>query len=339
MIRSHRATARRGFTVIELLVAVSIVGILLALLLPAIQQAREAARRMTCRNNLRQLGLALHNYEAAHGVFPPGKLAATAYGASRGDCDPEETVVEDNPTACTEYQSWTALCLPFYGQGNLANRMEYTSAWSDLVNRETVSTPLDVFLCPTSKGRRVDGDHVHGAAATDYAAVMEVAKLVYTDVFGVPNPGLSARRGALAEHQANRSSEILDGMSQTIVLAESAGRPEVYVLGRRMSASLFAAYTDDDIVPTPNGYRTDKGIGWADPDAGFDVQGVADNGVTSYGPRFINAINVNEAYSFHVGGAHFLLADGSVRFLSENVDAWTYISLCTRAGAETVADF
>ncbi|MEQ9409694.1 MAG: DUF1559 domain-containing protein [Fuerstiella sp.] len=327
---------RRGFTIIELLVVVAIVAILIALLLPAVQGAREAARRMQCSNNLKQLGLALHQYQTAHLVFPPSEL----HGIGDAGCDPFEVAVEDHPNACTDYQSWTVLCLPQLDQAALAARYDYDYEWSSLNNRPIVSTQLSVFQCPsTPNANRVDRFHVVGAAATDYGSVNRVAKRVYSDVFGIAVPSQAARQGTLGEYQANRPSGITDGMSNTLMLAECAGRPDPLVLGHQMTASQFADYSDGEVISVGGRLMSEDGIGWADPDAGFHVQGVRSDGVTAFGPIFINGINTGETYSFHSGGASTLFADGSVHFLSENVDGWVYISLCTRAGEEVVGEF
>ncbi len=331
-----RRNRHRAFTIIELLVVVAVIAILMALLLPAVQGAREAARRMQCRNNLKQMGLALHNYQSTHRVFPPSELN------SRGDsgCEPFEIVVEDNVSHCTDYQSWTALCLAFLDQTSLADSYDFNAAWSSLKNREAISTHLAVFQCPsTPTADRVDRFHVVGAAATDYGSVNRVAKQVYSDVFGIPVPSQAARQGALAEYIANTPASITDGMSNTLMLAECAARPDAYVMGSRMTDSQFSAYTDDEIVQVGSELTADAGIGWADPDVGFHVKGVGHDGVTVYGPVFVNGINSGEAYSFHPGGAQTLLSDGSVRFLSEQIDSWVYVSLCTRAGGEIVGAF
>jgi len=331
-----RNRRKRGFTIIELLVVVSIIAILLAMLLPAVQQARETARRMQCRNNLKRMGLALHNYQSSFGVFPPSELG----GIARGGCEPHEVPIEDNPTVCTDYQSWTALCLPQLGQTALAQQYDYHEAWSSLKNRPLIRVPLPVFQCPSAPGNdRVDRLHAVGAAATDYGSVNRIEKRVYTDVFGVPAPGQNSRRGALAEYEANKPASITDGMSNTIMLAESAARPEPWVLGHQMSEAQFAAYTDDEVVLSEGRLIVDEGIGWADPDAGVHVKGVKEDGVTIFGPRFINGINAGETYSFHPGGAQALFSDGSVHFLSEDIDAWLFVSLCTRAGGEVVGEF
>ena len=331
-----RHKRRSAFTIIELLVVIAIIAILIALLLPAVQGAREAARRMQCQNNLKQLGLALHNYQSTYLVFPPSELNSV------GDpgCEPFEVVVEDNTTACTDYQSWTALCLTFLDQAPLAAAYDYESPWSSLINRAAVSTQLPVFQCPsTPNSNRVDQHHVVGAAATDYGSVNRVAKLVYTDVFGIPTPSQSARQGALAEYCANRPSFITDGMSNTMMLAECSGRPDALVMGHRMSGSEFSDYKDDEIVMLGGQLVATDGIGWADPDVGFHVKGVQADGVTPYGSRFVNGINTGETYSYHSGGAQVLFADGSTHFLSANIDGWVYVSLCTRAGGEVVGEF
>lgn len=327
---------RPAFTIIELLVVISVIAILIALLVPAVQQAREAARRMQCRNNLKQLGLALHNYQSAHDVFPPSELNADGDSG----CEPGEISIEDNSSSCTDYQSWTSLCLPFLGQSVLADSYDYNSPWSALVNRRVVSVQLPVFQCPsTPYGNRTDRYHVVGAAASDYGSVNRVAKRVYSDVFGVQVPSQAARQGALAEYKVNRPADITDGLSNSLMVAECAGRPEVLVLGRRMSDRQFSQYRDDEVVRVNGRLMAEAGIGWADPDTGFHVKGVQEDGVTVYGAVFINGINAGETYSFHSGGAQTLLADGSVQFLSARIDGWVYISLCTRAGGEVIGEY
>ena len=328
----------KGFTVIELLVCASVVAIVMALLLPAVQQAREAARRAQCRNNLRQLGLALHNYESSHGVFPPSKIGAI--GLNTGHCEQNEVEIEDNPGHCTEFAAWTVMCLPMIDQAGLSDAYTTEQPWSSLVNRPVVRAPLEVFVCPTTpQAGRPDRHHVRGAAPTDYGAVTAVKRQVFTDVFGIPDPGRWSRQGALSEQAANPVRDFRDGLSSTVMLAECAGRPLAYVNGGPMTSAQFMAYNDDDIIEVSGDYIADDGTGWADPDAGFDITGVKDDGATVIGPRLINGLNVGGAYSFHAGGAQFLFADGSVHFLSDGIDSWLMVKLCTRAGGEVVGDF
>ncbi|MCA9059444.1 MAG: DUF1559 domain-containing protein [Planctomycetaceae bacterium] len=327
----------RGFTIIELLVVIAIIAILMAILLPAVQYAREAARRISCRNNLHQFGLALHNYQSTHRLFPPSGIRGQ--GAGTNYCDPGEVPVFDNPTACTDYQSWTTMTLPFQDQAVLANQFNYEVAWSDPENRPAVSTPLAVFRCPSTPGaNRRDEHHVVGAAATDYGATTEVEKYVYTEIFGVPDPGSLARRGVLNERYPGGPEAVRDGLSNTIVLTECAGKPVTWVQGRLMTAEDFAEYDDDEIIEVNGEYVADDGIGWADPDNGISIS--AFQGFNEEDrPVFINAVNAGAAYSFHPGGVQILLADGSVRFISETMDGCIFTNLCTRAGGEIISDF
>jgi prepilin-type processing-associated H-X9-DG protein len=180
---------------------------------------------------------------------------------------------------------------------------------------------------------------VRGAAATDYGTIDQVESRVFTDVFGVPDPGMEARQGALAEYTGNPPNRIWDGSSKTLMVSECAGRPESYVLRSRMTAAQFANYTDDEIIEVDGRFMADDGIGWADPDTGFEVKGFSEDGAEMFGARMINGINAGEAFSFPRGGAQFLFADGSVHFIDDNIDPWVYVSLCTRAGGEVVEDY
>ena len=333
----HRIRRRRGFTLIELLVVIAIIAILIALLLPAVQQAREAARRTQCKNNLKQLGLALHNYESSFGTFPPSRLLPNAtlvpggkYSITNADGNPGDTT----------YSSWTTLILPYIDQANISNKYNSDFPWFDPTNRTMIGVPLEVMTCPSTPGNnRTDSYHVPGAAAGDYGSINEVKKKVYTVVLGLPQPAAQARAGVLSKGQNNRIRDVTDGTSNSILLAEAAGQPNVYITHGLMNAADFAAYTDDKIATFGGNFVPVDGTGWADPDSGFSINGATTDGLTKYGPKVINAINVSEVYSFHVGGAQFTMADGSVRFISENIDLLTFISLCTRAGGEVVGEF
>lgn len=330
-----------GFTLVELLVVIAIIGILIGMLLPAVQSVREAARRTTCLNNMRQLGLALHNYESALQAFPPSRSLYP-------DGTDKKTIpshLTNNSGAQTAFQSWSTTILPYIEQNNLANTFDYHQPWYDdaaSTNIDTIQQQLNLFLCPSAPGGdgRTDPYHVVGAAAGDYGSINEVKKKVYTDVMGVPDPGSNARAGLLSKYQRNRIGSCLDGTSNTIFLAECAGQPEVWIASGPMTMDDFANYTDDKVVNFNGQLVPADGTGWADPDCGFSINGATPDGLNKYGPAMMNAINVSEVFSFHSGGASFVMADGSVHFVQENIDVATFVALCTRAGGEVVpADY
>lgn len=320
-----------GFTLVELLVVIAIIGILIGMLLPAVQQVREAARRSTCLNNMRQLGLALHSYESAQRAFPPSRLLPddNAIPAELGDGE-------------SAFQSWTTLILPYIEQTNLGDQFDYTKPWFD--NTGTTSTNLDavafqlpVFLCSSSPtGRRADPLHVMGAAAGDYGSINEVKKKVYTQVLDVPYPGEDAASGLLSKFKRNPIASCYDGTSNTFFVAECAGQPEVHTSRGPMGPQMFAQYDDDKVVLHNGEYVPVDGTGWADPDCGFSINGATADGLEKYGTTMINAINVSEVFSFHDGGATFGMADGSVHFVSESIDVAPFVALCTRDGGEIV---
>jgi prepilin-type N-terminal cleavage/methylation domain-containing protein len=332
---SRNLKARQAFTLVELLVVIAIIGILIGMLLPAVQQVREAARRSKCLNNMRQVGLALHNYESAHMAFPASR-------SEPDDIDLPSSV--SNSNGQSSFQSWTTVILPFIEQGNLAENYNFTEAWFDDVssnNHSVIGAQLNLFNCPSSPSQfRVDPYHVVGAAAGDYGSINEVKKKVYTQVLGTDDPGSNKRAGLLAKFQENEIGRCVDGLSNTFFVSECAGQPEVWTSMGPMSMADFANYTDDKVIEFNGQLVPVDGTGWADPDCGFSINGATADGLNKYGPVMINAINVSESFSFHAGGASFAMADGSVHFVKEQIDAETFVSLCTRAGGEfTDADY
>lgn len=334
-INYGKVNKRIGFTLVELLVVIAIIGILIGMLLPAVQSVREAARRVNCLNNLRQLGLALHNYESAHMAFPPSRLA------------PDDQAIPssstNNPGAESAFQSWTTLILPFVEQNNLANQFDFDQPWFDGENSDNamvISRPLQLFQCPSSPSLdSADPFHCVGAAAGDYGSINEVKKKVYTEVLNIPDPGKYARSGLLSKFVKNPISRASDGTSNTLYVAECAGQPDVYIARGRMTMDDFANYSDDKVINFNGRLVPEDGTGWADPDCGFSINGATSSGLDKYGPVMINAINVSEAFSFHPGGANFAMADGSTHFIDESISAQTFVSLCTRAGGEVVGQY
>jgi prepilin-type N-terminal cleavage/methylation domain-containing protein/prepilin-type processing-associated H-X9-DG protein len=302
MARCILSGKRRGFTLIELVVVLAIIAMLIGLLLPAVQMAREAARRMQCTNNLKQLGLALHPYHDAHGTFPPafinkGPFGTTGFGFTHG---------------------WGPFILPYIEQRQLYNHYNWVEPLYHPVNQTVVSSPLEVFLCPSTPehGRYMTfGPYklfgTRGACG-DYAITLGVdpvlARLGWVDTAG---------EGVLVANPT-RVRDITDGTAHTIMLTEDAGRPRLWKAGK--------AGPDQTIEGGP----------WAGFKNGILLQGSMPDG-TKPGPCAVNCTNDHEVYSFHPGGANAVFADGSVRYLNATIDIRTLARLITRAGGEVVS--
>ncbi len=322
---SRRRSTQRGFTLIELLVVIAIIGVLIALLLPAVQAAREAARRAQCTNNLKQLGIAVHNFHDTNGVLPSST----------------------RPPGLTNLPriSGLTLMLPFFEQKTLFDAVNFDFTWGAPQNSTSSLTRISTLLCPsTPNDSRTDGipeispwvDKVNGV--TDYSPTISVdarlRQLGLVDSIG---------HGVLPKNLAPKLAEITDGTSNTIVFAESAGRPYLYRRGaKRVSDDLTAA-------------RVNAG-GWARPASDFSIDGASKDGSVIPGSHPINATNgenaaglpfplpyygsegTSEVYAFHPGGANVLLGDGSVRFIKDSVGIRVFAGLVTRAGGEVISN-
>lgn len=325
--RTQSSPSRRGFTLIELLVVIAIIAVLVALLLPAVQQAREAARRTQCKNNLKQLGLAMHNHHEQYDAFPS--------------------------TVSTLFHSWSAQLLPFVDQNPLANIYDFKSNSTDVANRPAVQYQLPFHICPSVPGSpRMDvrfktstpsSPDVWSAAISDYAGSygpetsrMWTAPVVTT----VPKPDTSssAQTGFFAGTAAlgsrgRQSRDILDGLSNTIMFFEQAGAPFVYRKGVKEPGS--GELTGTLYVSLRSWARTNCSLVRAyKPSA--TAYAAAD--YTS-GTRTINHTNNISIYSFHTGMANVALGDGSVRSLSENISLDVIIGLLTAQNSEVVGEY
>jgi prepilin-type N-terminal cleavage/methylation domain-containing protein len=292
--------SHHGFTLIELLVVIAIIAVLIGLLVPAVQKVRESAARLTCANNLHQIGIALHNHESAKGYFPPGDTTAPA-----------------------PMHSWTAAILPYIEQDNVYKLYHYNVNWNAPVNYPAIREQLKIFNCPsTPLGMRFDTTIAAQPACADYASVNAIKDFVAINCFSL-NPPPSGKDdprivGVLIRDQTTRFTQITDGSSQTIMIAEDAGRPEFYAWGAKRVGLL-------------------KEGGWADPGAPFSIDGSNGDGSVP-GPCPINCSNNSEVYSFHFQGANVVFADASVHFLSATIDLCVLAALVTRSGDEPIAD-
>jgi prepilin-type N-terminal cleavage/methylation domain-containing protein/prepilin-type processing-associated H-X9-DG protein len=295
LLKFHR---RPGWTLVELLVVIAIIAVLIGLLVPAVQQVRQAANRMWCSNNLKNLGLALHNHHDTHRKFPPGQVTGPL---------PEAGVTQ----AVTH--GWAPFILPFIEQKALADQYHLELHVSDPANQEVVRTQLPIFQCPAApEQNRIwtkgpSGDYGGNSACGDYAPAF------YVDAI------LGGGNGVFQLNHMTRMSEITDGTSCTILLTEDAGRPRQW----------RARTSGPDQIIT--------GGPWAGFNTGITLKGSSPSGETQPGPCAINCTNYHEVYSFHAGGTNAVFADASVRFLQAEIKIGILAALVTRAGGEPVS--
>lgn len=352
---------KNGFTLVELLVVISIIGVLVGLLLPAVQAAREAARRMQCSNNLRQIGLSFHNFESTHKRFPRSGEHIVMFNG-------REHKTQD-------YYNSLVLGLPYLEQGNVYNTFDFDFRYNEgpnLVaanNGLAASAVINTFLCPTNS-LRPENEDSQGFGCSDYAALpycqisaqaasetglgvgifptvltaTQYPTNYYTEYTAAdptigsskrvqlkPSVQLQALNFNMLEKGATIGSTT-DGLSNSIMVYEDVGRNE----------------TMDGTGGTPNNYLDPvDGHGrrhwrWAEPDNASGASKVINNNKSPFGgpptcPWTAHDCGPNnEMFSFHNGGAQASLGDGSTHFFSDSIDLKVFYSLSTRSNGEVV---
>jgi prepilin-type N-terminal cleavage/methylation domain-containing protein/prepilin-type processing-associated H-X9-DG protein len=309
MTGNNKGTQRMGrgaMTLVELLVVMAIIGVLVALLLPAVQRVREAANRMSCGNKLKQLGLAMHQHHDAYGLFPPGVVVAPF-------TVPQGNIVQGG-------HGFAPFLLPFVEQDALASIYRWDKRCQGPENQRVAAVPLWIMQCPSAEANRwvtavedpMNYSYGGKGACGDYTGVRDIDTALVD--LGLVDPAANYD-GVLTKNYLTRLAEITDGTSQTILLTESAGRPTLWRAGRRVSGTYALAGA------------------WISGNLTFG-QGSTPDGISQPGPCAINCTNDREVYSFHPSGANAIFADGSVHFLSANIDIRIFARLATRAGGE-----
>ncbi|HWE40400.1 MAG TPA: DUF1559 domain-containing protein [Isosphaeraceae bacterium] len=344
----HSPRPRAGFTLIELLVVIAIIGVLIALLLPAVQQAREAARRTQCVNNLKQIGVALHNYESSHGAFPPGYISLvnpTILNACDQDAE-NASSVDLGPG-----WAWGSMLLPYLEQKPIYDSINFGLSVAYHDNDTGSLASISVFLCPSDDGPSVvpvladppdpaNPGQYGGTHIVDY-----VSRGNYVGMWGLgelcagsggnevqnnngTNVPLGNHLGIFYRNSRTRLAEITDGLSSTIAVGERSHNLS-YVTWTARSINGWLGKTSaveggtDQFNPSPEECWTQV----------LGPAGLED------GPRTINnpEAHVEDYWSMHPGGADFLFADGSVHFLKAGIAIAPWRALATRRGGEVIS--
>jgi prepilin-type N-terminal cleavage/methylation domain-containing protein/prepilin-type processing-associated H-X9-DG protein len=341
---------RTGFTLIELLVVIAIIAVLVALLLPAVQQAREAARRSVCKNNFKQIGLAMHNYHDSMNIFPPGMwwYGGPSYPNGNASASDWMATPPGAPAAGFMGPSWLLAMLPTLDQAPLWNQFNQNLSITNPANAAVVATVVPVFLCPS------DSYAAPSNLCTTFSVPMargNIGASGYGRGYNLPNANANidwsrvppSERGVFGHNSYSGIRDVTDGTSNTVASWElragwNANDPRgVWASGRTGGGLLTNC-----LNPTPSWKTTGDCLGINEGGThccGDDVwSGPGDPAIDN--PQIgMGAWNVGDSQSgpksYHVGGVHALMCDGSVRFIGQNLSGDTMLAIIT-AGASDI---
>jgi prepilin-type N-terminal cleavage/methylation domain-containing protein/prepilin-type processing-associated H-X9-DG protein len=302
-----------GFTLVELLVVIAIIGVLVALLLPAVQASREASRRNQCLDNMKQIALAVLNYDTTRRSLPlaytPNDTTDKPVGNCVGNLIPK-TKKPGPPSNGLKNHFLLSFILPYLEEQKLFDSINFNLDWN---SSEATNTDIKTFICPSADTRRK-------AYATDYTVMVSIEPRNYCRF--IEGAGLASKKRrveklvSILSDQPLQMANVSDGLSNTFMLFESAGKPNHYVKG----------------VLQPDNPVNAKEYRWASGDT-YDIFGNA-NQLDCPITTLMNCDNAHEIYSFHPGGAVFAFGDGSVDLISEDIEVDTFVSLFTRAAGD-----
>ena len=361
MPEDHEATrsahagrrGRAGFTLIELLVVIAIIAILIGLLLPAVQKVREAAARVQCQNNLKQLGLAMHNFESANGKFPSASQGRNPAGTA--NVFYTDKGLDDSGTwsaAVGSAQSLHTRLLSYMEQDNVFALMDVTRRYNDPAapnNIVAAKSVIKPFLCP-SVGNRSDSRDAQGFAYTDYSAPVTAMVNANTPA----NMALNAdgtltntawggpRLFCILNGAAPKSAAaITDGSSNTVAICEMAGRSDQMPRSPKTTDQFAGTEVPPPAGANPGGRAFWR---WAEPDNAFNVDQLINNNATpTGGPTTCRWTTLNcgpneEIFAFHTGGANVVFGDGHVQLVRSSISGATLRALLTESGGEVIGE-
>ncbi len=352
---------RNGFTLVELLVVIAIIGILVGLLLPAVQQVREAARRTSCANNLRQLGLALQNYEGTHGHFPPG-YASTP---TRDGSVPSGVFIDSSTWDAAPGWGWGAFLLPFVEGNNVHEQIDFNAPIWDAKHRDVIQSSLSVMLCPSASGETSpmtvvdlndlpyspDGINPLLLGRSNYVAShgqescwgecgAALTGVVFTDIYTSTTATIAVNGdvsrvadGPFFRNSKTKMAHVRDGASNTIFLGEHSSRlSDKTWTGVIPGATVHPRFTSPE--NGPDGAAT-MVLVHAGPSGGeLDI-----TGFPIIHPVNFPTFHVGQMYAEHSGGSNVCMGDGSVHFFNENIDLITFAEISSMNEGEVAGEW